>query len=129
MNDESTPLRMRAFRVIDRRDGNYSKWIVIEDVERAQFRTDSHVSGSSPLRGMKAEIDKNDAWNVLNSFRNAARFPESDRLNWPAGDSIDAAISRMRSGCRNSWNGLVTGRRQAGSQRSLSLPIKEPNRQ
>src|SRR5436853_5929509 len=29
MNHESTPLRMRAFRVINYHDGIYSKWIVI----------------------------------------------------------------------------------------------------
>lgn len=103
MNHEPMLLRMRAFRVIDRRDGNYSKWIVIEAVERALFRTGSHISGSIPPRAMKAEIDKNDEWDVLNSLRNAARLPENAQIHWPVADSIDTAISQEEIRMQGWW--------------------------
>ena len=131
MNNESTPLRMRAFRVIDRRDGNYSKWIVIEDVERAQFRTGSHVSGSSPLRGMKAEIDRSDAWDVLNSLRNAARFPESDQIHRPLGASIDAAITqdeiRLQELLEWARHGTVAKEPEPNGQRSKPIIVAAPD--
>jgi hypothetical protein len=115
---------MKALRVIDHRDGNYSKWIVIEDVERAQFRTGSHVSGSSLPKGMKAEIDKNDAWNVLHALRNAARFPESDQIHWPISDSIDAAISRDELWIQEFWD-----RARYGTTPSSSPEEPEPTDQ
>lgn len=109
MNQESIPLRMRAFRIIDRRDGNYSKWIVIEDVERTQFRTGASTSGGSPPRGMKAIMDRDDAWNVLNSLRNVARFYENAQLHWPVADSIDTAISQEEIRMQELRDGILHG--------------------
>ena len=93
MNHESTQLRVKAFRVIDRLGGNDSGWIVIEDVERAQFRTGSSISGGAPTKRMKATMDRSDAWNVLHFLRDAARFPEV-RTYEQAADSLDAAVSQ-----------------------------------
>jgi hypothetical protein len=94
MSHESTPLRVRALRVIDRQGGAYSRWIVLEDVDRAQFRVGSYIAfGDGPTKGMKGRMDRDDAWDVLNSLRNASRFPENALIHWPEGDSIDAAIS------------------------------------
>lgn len=104
MNHESMPVRMRAFRVSERRDGIYSKWIVIEDVERGQFRTRASSSGSSPPRGMKAEMDKNDAWDVLNSLKNGVRFPENAQIHRPVANSIDAAISQEEIRMQEFWD-------------------------
>lgn len=95
MHNESTPLRVRALRVIDRQGGTYSRWIVLEDIERAKFRVGSHITfGNGPTKGMKARMDRDDAWDVLSSLRNASRFPENTLIHWPGGDSIDAAISQ-----------------------------------
>jgi hypothetical protein len=100
MNHESMSVRMRAFRVINYRGGIYSKWIVIEDVERGQFRTGASSSGSYPSKGMKAEMDKNDAWNVLNSLKNATRT----QIHWPVANSIDAAISQEEIRMQEFWD-------------------------
>ncbi len=103
MSHESKPLRIRAFRVIDRQGGKYSRCIVTEDVERAQFQAGSWSRGSFPSEDIQAQIDmievtraetdKNDAWNVLQALRDVARFPES-LLDEPVADSIDAAVSK-----------------------------------
>jgi hypothetical protein len=98
------PFRMRAFRVIDSQGGKYYRCIVIEDVERAQFRVGSCSFGGGRTEEMQAqmdliyeemqaEIDRGDVWDVLHFLRNASRFPESAR-NEPAADSIDAAVSQ-----------------------------------
>jgi hypothetical protein len=113
MNRKSTPLRMRAFRVIDRQGGSYFKWIVLEDIERAQFRVANYVAfGGGPTKGMKARMDHNDAWNVLNSLRNATRFPENDR---PTADSIDDAIAQAQT----EWQELQNLKSRAMSSTSV----------
>jgi hypothetical protein len=106
MNQESMPLRMRAFRIIDFQGGEYYRCIVIEDVERAQFRISSFSFGGGRTEEMQAqieqiyeamqtEIDRGDVLDVLHFLRNASRFPESGG-NEPAADSIDAAVSQYK---------------------------------
>lgn len=105
MNHESTPLRLRAFRVTGRKGGTYSKWIVLEDLQRTQFRVANYVAfGGAPTRGLKQEMDKDDAWNVLNCLRNATRIPEKDRSHWPTADSIDDAISQEEIRMQELWD-------------------------
>lgn len=105
MNNESTPLRVRAFRVTGRMGGNYSKWIVLEDLQHTKFRVANYVGyGGAPTTRMTQEMDKNDAWNVLNCLRNATRFPEKDRSQWPAADSIDGAVSQEEIRMQELWD-------------------------
>src|SRR5262245_66444708 len=106
------PLRMRAFRVIDFSGGEYYRWIVIEDVGRAQFRIIRFSFGGGRTEEMQAqmdriyeamqtEIDRGDVLNVLHFLRDASRFPESARTE-PAADSIDAAVSKDKMMFRES---------------------------
>jgi len=103
---------MRAFRVIDFHGGEYYRCIVIEDVERAQFRIGSCSFGGGrteeiqaqmdrTYEAMQTEIDRGDVLDVLEFLRNASRFPESDG-NEPAADSIDAAVSQYKMRFRES---------------------------
>jgi hypothetical protein len=95
MNHKSTSLRMRAFRVIERQRGNYSRWIVLLDIELAQFRVANSISfGGGPTKGMKAIMDRDDAWAVLNSLRNVSRLAVDAGTRAAVADSIDAAISQ-----------------------------------
>jgi hypothetical protein len=87
MNTDSIRQRVKAYRVTDHREGDFSKWIVIEDVERAQFRTGARKV-PSPIGAIKEEEDKKDAWNALNSISDSALY-----TNWLLSDSIDDAIA------------------------------------
>jgi len=92
LNQESMPLRMRAFRVIDFSGGEYYRWIVIEDVGRAQFRIISFSFGGGRTEeiqaqmdriyeAMQSEIDRGDVLNVLHFLRDASRFPNQPGLS------------------------------------------------
>ena len=96
MNQTPKTIRMRAFRVSDNRHGNYSKWIVLEDLEIGQFALGPHSGfGGVPTRGMKATFDREDAWSVLNSLRNALRLRDDPAIQLQVvADSIDTAISQ-----------------------------------
>jgi hypothetical protein len=127
MNYESKPIRMKAFRVIDRQGGKYNRCIVIEDVELAQFRFGGGSYQSAPTEEMQAqmdrwaeaiqaELDRNDAWNVLNSLRNDSRFPEHAQDD-PAADSIDAAVSQAEMSLRERMEWVAQGK----------IPISDPS--
>jgi hypothetical protein len=105
MNNESTPLRVRAYRVIDRQGGIYSRWIVIEYIDRAKFQVVGYVSfGGSLPRGMKAKADQDDMWNTLNALKNGFRISESNQMYLSVGDSIDAAISQDKIRQQQLWD-------------------------
>ena len=98
MDHEPTQLSIRAFRVVGRHGGIYHKWLIIEDTARAQFRSVGYsASGYRPTKDMKATIDRNDAWNVLNSLRDAARIAETDSFHPLTADSIDDAIAQQQT--------------------------------
>jgi hypothetical protein len=126
MNQESMPLRTRAFRVIDYQEYEYCRLIVIEDVESAQFRVSrfSFAGGRTEeiqaqmdqvYEAMKAEIDRDDAREVLESLRHARRFPERAWTDWPLADSIDAAVSQAKMRFRESMERFFPGK--------ISLPV------
>lgn len=115
------PLRMRAFRVIDFQGGEYFRFIVIEDVERSQFRLGrfSFAGGRTEemqaqmdqiYEAMKAEIDRDDALEVLESLKDARRFPESGWTDSPVADSIDAAVSQGEMRFRESMERFFPGK-------------------
>ena len=98
MGQESTPICMKAFRVVSHQGGLYHKWLVIEDTERAQFRFVGYsASWNRPTKAEKATIDKDDAWNALNSLRDAARVAERGSFYPVTADSIDGAIAQEQT--------------------------------
>jgi hypothetical protein len=121
MNQESMPLRVRACRVIDYQEEEYCRFIVIEDVECARFRVGrfSFAGGRTEeiqeqmdqiYEAMKAKIDRDDAREVLESLRDARRFPESAWTDWPVADSIDAAVSQGKMRFRESMERFFPGK-------------------
>ncbi|MEW6212452.1 MAG: hypothetical protein AB1631_29270 [Acidobacteriota bacterium] len=122
MNHESKPIRMRAFRVVDREERKYFRCIVTEDVERAQFRYGSCSFGGAPPEedsipeAIRAEIDRSDAWNALQALREDARFPENDS-DESAADSIDAAVSQGKMRLQGLMEMVFQGK----------IPISDPS--
>lgn len=115
MDHEPTQLYLRAFRVVGRYDGIYHKWLIIEDTARAQFRFVGYsASGYQPTNDMKATIDRKDAWNVLNSFREAARLVETGSSPPQTADSIDDAIAQQQT----EWQ----ERKKYFSSQAMTLP-------
>ena len=98
MEHKPTQLSMRAFRVVSHQGGLYHKWLIVEDTVRAQFQFVAHsASGYRPTKDMKATIDRKDAWNVLNSLREAARIAETGSFHSLTADSIDGAIAQQQT--------------------------------
>ncbi len=98
MHHESTQLCIRAFRVVSHQGGLYHKWLIIEDTARAQFRFVGYsASGYRPTKDMKATTDRKDAWNMLNSLREAARIAETGAFHPLTADSIDDAIAQQQT--------------------------------
>jgi hypothetical protein len=93
--NEHTPFRVRVFRVIDRRDGSYSRWMVFEYIERGKFLPGSYASfGGHPSKRGKARRDRQDAFDVLNSLKNKARRAVDATKLVLGADSIDGAVSQ-----------------------------------
>jgi len=89
---------LRAFRVVSHQGGLDHKWLIVEDTVRAQFQSVGYsASGYRPTKDMKATIDRNDAWNVLNSLREAARIAETGSFHSLTADSIDDAIAQQQT--------------------------------
>jgi hypothetical protein len=127
MNYETTPVLMRVFRVTYRHGKDYSRWIVLENVERAQFRGGGHLAvGGVPTRRMRATADRDDAWDALNSLRNIARLQESDENLWPEADSIDAAISKEETRMQDLRTERFSETHQVAGNRK-SHRAKDPN--
>jgi len=98
MDHEPTQISIRAFRVVGRHGGIYHKWLIVEDTARAQFRFVGYsASGHRPTKDMKATIDRKDAWNILNSLRDAARIAETGSFHPLTADSIDGAIGQQQT--------------------------------
>lgn len=115
MDHESTALSIRAFRVISSRAGLYHKWLIIEDTTRAQFQCLGYsASAYRPTKDTKATIDRDDAWNVLNFLRDAARMAERTSFHPPRADSIDDAIAQQQT----EWQELQNLKSQAMSSTS-----------
>jgi len=135
MNKEPLPLRVKALRVTDRRDGIYSRWIVIEYIDQAKFQIAGFVSfGESLPREMKTKADQNDVWNTLNALKTGTRISESNQGLLSLGDSIDAAIAQdqirqeelwdwARHGKAPSW---VTAQPETSDQRAKPTIIARP---
>jgi hypothetical protein len=105
MNSETMPLRVKAFRVIDRRDGNYSRWIVIEYIDHAKFQVAGFVSfGESLPKEMKTKADQDDVWKTLNALKDGTRISESNQGLLSIGDSIDAAIAQAQIRQKELWD-------------------------
>ena len=103
MNNDPTPLRVRALRITDRRDGNWSRTIVIEDVERSRFQTGLYWADSPPPDGWKTILDRHDAWSALNTLRALGLYAEySDE--WSTEDSVDAVLSRKEIEMQKLWD-------------------------
>lgn len=115
MNRESTELSIRAFRAVSRQRGLYHKWLIIEDTASSLFRCVGYsASPHPPTKDIKATIDRDDAWNVLNFLRDAARMAE--RASFPPlrADSIDDAIAQQQT----EWQELQNLKSQPMSSKS-----------
>jgi hypothetical protein len=130
MDHESKPIRMRAFRVISLQGRTYSRCILIEDVERAQFRLGScsFESGAAEemqaqidrfFEAMQAELDRSDTWKVLHFLRYASRFPEDAYRLVLVANSIDAAVSQVE----RMWQEV----REQVSQKYGKIPSSVPS--
>jgi hypothetical protein len=91
--DKEEALRLRALRVtVIRDDGTEWRFIIFEDVDGHRFRVSSSSGGAQPRKGLKATLDRLDAWNVLRDLREMERGPKEARSYWPA-DSLDVLVS------------------------------------
>ena len=117
MDQESTQLCMRAFRVFSLEGSLYHKWLILEDVAHAQFRCVGYsASKYRPTKKMKATLDPNDAWRVLNALRDAALIAERGSFHQITADSIDTAIAQAQT----EWQELQNLKSQAMTSTSLS---------
>jgi hypothetical protein len=126
MNDESTPLRLRVLRIIDHRDGNWSRWIVIEDVAQSRFRSGVYSSGAAPPIGWKARMDRGDAWSALKSLRQLGRNPQQTGKHWSTARSIDALISQEEIEMLQSWEEVGLGQRDRKEPPSFAPKYEAP---
>jgi hypothetical protein len=64
---------IRILRVFGTEDGQYSRWILIEDSQRARFQQMVYLACvERPRDDFKVQMDRDDIWNILNSLRSFA---------------------------------------------------------